>query len=87
MHGGCVKTEEFNPNEPEAGEFKYFLPGVGFVLGVALEDGEITGERDELVCIGDSLDILADPSCGIEDVDKLREELCKLSPDAFCEAD
>ena len=59
----------------------------GFVLGVALEDGEITGERDELVCIGDSLDILADPGCGIEDVDKLREELCKLSPDAFCEAD
>jgi hypothetical protein len=85
MHGGCVKTEEFIPPEPESGEFKYFLAGTGFVLGVGLEDGEITGERDELVCIGDSLDILADPSCGIEDADKLREELCRLSPDAFCE--
>ena len=66
-------------------EDKYFLSGVGFVLGIGLEDGEITGETDELVCIGGSLDILADPDCGIEDVDKLREELCRLSPDAFCE--
>lgn len=87
MNGGCVKTEEFIPIEPEAGEFKYFLAGIGFVLGVALEDGEITGERDELVCIGASLDVLADPSCGIEDVDQLKEELCRLSPDAFCEND
>ena len=86
MHGGCVKTEEFIPTEPVAGEFKYFLWGVGFVLGIGLEDGEITGETDELVCIGGSLDILADPDCGIEDVDKLREELCRLSPAAFCEA-
>ena len=25
--GNCVKTEEFNPTEPGAGEFKYYLPG------------------------------------------------------------
>jgi hypothetical protein len=84
LNGGCVKTEEFIPPDPESGEFKYFLAGTGFVLGVGLENGEITGERDELVCIGDSLDILDDPSCGIEDVDRLMEELCRLSPDALC---
>lgn len=81
---GCVKTEEFIPTEPEAGEFKYYLADTGFVLGIALEDGEITGERDELVCSGDSLDILADVNCEIADVDKLRAQLCKMSPDAFC---
>jgi hypothetical protein len=82
---GCVKTEEFIPPEPEAGEYKYFLAGTGFVLGVALEDGEITGERDELVCVGPSLAILEDPDCGIDDPEQLLEELCRLSPDAFCE--
>jgi len=81
---GCVKTEEFIPTEPEAGEFKYYLADTGFVLGVALEDGEVTGERDELVCVGDSLDILGDPDCEIADVDKLREQLCRMSPDVFC---
>ena len=55
------------------------------VLAVGLEDGEITGEREELVCLGDSLDVLVDPDCGIADVDLLLDELCKLSPDAFCE--
>jgi len=82
--GGCVKTEEFIPTEPSAGEFKYFLAGTGFVLGVALEDGEPTGERDELVCIGDSLAVLEDASCGIADPGALLAELCRLSPDAFC---
>ena len=86
LNGGCVKTEEFNPNEPEAGEFKYYLQDVGFVLAVAMVDDVITGEREELVCTGDSLAILADPSCEIEDVGRLLEELCRLSPDAFCEA-
>ena len=42
---GCLKTQEFIPCEPEAGEFKYYLPGTGFVLGVALENGEITGVK------------------------------------------
>jgi hypothetical protein len=49
-----------------------------------MEDGEITGEREELVCVGDSLDVLDDPACGIEDPAALREELCAQSA-AFCE--
>lgn len=84
MNGGCVKTEEFIPPEPESGEFKYFLSGVGFVLGVSLEDGVPDGERDELLCVGGSLDVLDEAACGIADPDALREELCRLS-DAFCE--
>lgn len=83
---GCLKTFDFAPIEPEATEFKYYKPGIGFVLAVAMEDGEITGEREELVCVGDSLDVLSDdPDCGIGDPEALLEELCKLSPDAFCD--
>lgn len=82
----CLRTFDFAPIEPESTEYKYYLPGIGFVLAVALEDGEITGEREELVCLGDSLDVLSDdPDCDIADVELLLEELCKLSPDAFCE--
>lgn len=81
---GCLKTQEFIPLEPEAGEFKYYLPGTGFVLGVALENGEITGERDELVCVGPTLDVLRDPACGLDNVDELLEDLCELAPEAFC---
>lgn len=83
--GACAKTEEFIPTEPGAGEFKYFLPGTGFVLGVAVEDGIPTGERDEVVCTGESLDVLNDPQCGIDDPDELRDMLCELSPIAFCD--
>ena len=82
----CLQTFDFAPIDPESTEHKYYLPGVGFVLAVAMEDGELTGEREELVCLGDSLDILSDdPACGIADADALLEELCRLSPDAFCE--
>jgi len=49
-----------------------------------LEDGEPTGEREEVSCIGDSLDILDDPSCGIADPDALREALCLWAPQALC---
>lgn len=84
--GGCVKTEEFIPPEPDAGEFKYFLSGVGFVLGVALEDGEPNGERDELVCAGESLAVLRDPACDLDDVDELLDRLCELST-AFCDSE
>jgi hypothetical protein len=80
----CLKTFDFSPLEPESTEFKYYLPGTGFVLAVALEDGEITGEREELVCVGDSLQVLEDPVCGIDDTDALLEVLCEHSP-AFCE--
>ena len=83
--GNCVKTEEFNPTEPGAGEFKYYLPGTGFVLAVGLEDGKPTGERDEVLCTGNSLDVLSDPSCGIKDPSALLDQLCELSPAAFCD--
>lgn len=81
----CIKTFDFTPIDPESTEFKFYRPGVGFVLAVAMEDGELTGEREELVCVGESLEILHNPGCGIADPDALLEELCKLSPDAFCE--
>jgi hypothetical protein len=84
---GCLKTFEFTPLEPGSGEFKYYLAGVGQVLGVALEDDEPTGERDELLCDGDSLDVLADPSCKIERPQALLDALCKLAPDEFCSND
>jgi hypothetical protein len=82
--GGCLMTFDFAPLAPESTEFKYYIPGIGFVLAEAMEDGELTGEREELVCVGDSLDILKDPQCGIENPEELLEKLCKLSPDAFC---
>lgn len=86
-NGNCVKTEEFIPPEPESGEYKYFRENVGFVLGVGLENGEPTGERDEMLCAGDSLAVLADPNCGIENAEELLELLCELSPIAFCADD
>lgn len=84
----CLKTLEFAPLEPESSEYKYYLPGVGFVLAVAMEDGEITGEREALVCVGDSLDVLASSACAsaIPDPAMLLEEICVLAPDAFCAA-
>lgn len=81
---GCVKTLERSAPEPDASEFKYYLPGTGFVLAVAMEDGEITGEREELVCIGDSLEMLESAACGIEAPDQLLDVLCQLSPETFC---
>lgn len=81
---GCVQTYEFAPIDPESTEFKYYVPHTGFVLAVAMEDGEITGEREELICIGDSLDVLDDPACEIAQPEQLLEVLCELSPGAFC---
>lgn len=83
--GGCLMTYDFTPLEPDASEFKYYIPGIGFVLAEAMEDGELTGEREELVCVGDDLEILEHESCEIENPAALIETLCKVSPDAFCE--
>ena len=85
--GKCLQTFDFAPIDPESTEYKYYLPGTGFVLAIAMEDEEITGEREELICVGDSLDILSEPQCEIDDPEALLEELCKLSPDAFCADD
>ncbi len=83
--GECAKTEEFIPPEPDSGEFKYFIAGTGFVLGVALEDGDPTGEREELLCTGTSLDVLG--NCNDEEIidEETRDLLCELSPVAFCD--
>ena len=54
------------------------------MLAAALEDGEPTGEREVLVCVGDSLEVLEDESCGIENLEALLEALCARSPDTFC---
>jgi len=83
---GCLQTHDSSPLEPSSTEFKFYQAGIGFVLAVALEDGEIEGEREELVCVGDSLDILLDESCGIEDPEELLDELCDLA-EAFCPED
>ena len=82
--GGCLKTFDFAPLEPESTEYKYYLPGVGFVLAVSLEDGEIEEEgREELICMGDSLAILASEDCEIEAPQELFGELCDLH-DELC---
>lgn len=87
-NGGCLQTFEVNPRDPGQAEYKYYLPGTGFVLATKLdEDGEPTGEREEVACAGDSLDVLDDPSCGIADVDALRDALCAWAPEALCEDD
>ena len=83
--GGCLQTFEVNPRDPGQAEFKYYLPGKGFVLATKLEDGEFTGEREEVSCIGDSLAILSDESCDIADPDALRDAMCAWAPEAFCE--
>jgi len=84
----CVKTEEFAPPEPDAGEYKYYIADIGMVLAVGLEDGELSGEREEVECTGEAdlstpgslTAVLA--ACGIDE--DTRAQLCKLSPDAYC---
>lgn len=82
----CLKTLESEPPEPETTEFKYYLPGTGFVLAVDMEDGEFTGEREELLCVGNSLDVLEqDPGCEVADPQALLGALCEAAPDTFCD--
>lgn len=92
----CLQTYDFAPLDPESTEFKFYKADdgseshqFGFVLAVGMEDGEVV-EREELVCVGDSLDTLYEPQCGLgdeEQVDALIEELCKVSPETFCADD
>ena len=84
---GCLRTFDFSPLAPAGTEYKYYRAGVGFVLALALEDGELTGEREELVCAGDSLAVLGEDQCQLEDPAALREAICKLVPDALCEGE
>lgn len=82
---GCLRTFDFSTLDPESTEFKYYLAGTGFVLAVGLEDGELTGEREELVCAGDSLDVLTQPQCQLDNAEELLDVICELVPDALCE--
>lgn len=81
----CLKVLELEPPEPETTEFKYYLPGTGFVLAVDMERGEFSGEREEVLCVGDSLDVLEEASCEIADPQALRAALCKVAPETFCD--
>ncbi|MGE0624511.1 MAG: hypothetical protein AB7I04_19105 [Pseudomonadales bacterium] len=83
--GGCLKTYELNPREPDGAEHKYYLPGIGFVLATKLdEDGVPTGEREEVTCVTSSLTDALDmgEACGINDADALRDAMCAGSPEA-----
>ena len=80
----CLKVLELEPPEPETTEFKYYLAGTGFVLAVDMENGEF-GEREEVLCVGDSLDVLQDASCEIADPQALRAALCDVAPERFCD--
>lgn len=82
--GQCLQTRDFSPLEPGNDEHKFYLAGVGFVLAIGFEDGEEDG-REVLACTGDSLEVLADPACGIENLEDLLDELCDLDPDTFCD--
>ncbi|MBT8085645.1 MAG: hypothetical protein KJN72_10500, partial [Woeseia sp.] len=89
-NGGCLQTFEVNPRDPGEGEYKYYLPGTGFILATKLdENGTPTGEREEVSCVGDSLDVIDDPNagCGIGDPEALRDALCSWAPEALCADD
>ncbi len=81
---GCLKTRDLAAIDPESTEYKFYIDGIGFVLAVSLEDGVLTGDREELVCSGDSLDVLWSDDCGIDDPEELLVTLCRHAPDAFC---
>ncbi|MET0028883.1 MAG: hypothetical protein ABW101_14745 [Candidatus Thiodiazotropha sp.] len=83
--GGCLMTHDFTPLEPGVEEFKYYIPGTGFVLAESVEDGELTGSVDVLVCMGDSLDVLENPDCEIDSPEILVDTLCELVPGVFCD--
>jgi len=88
--GDCLQTLESTPIDAGTIELKYYLSGVGFVLAVPFEaddEGELewTGEREELLCRGDSLDILDSDACGIDDPEELVEVLCSVAGDWFCD--
>lgn len=77
----CLKTYELNPRDPAVAEYKYYKPGIGFVLAVKIdEDRKPIGEREEVTCVGDSLDVLDHPSCGIDDPEALKDALCFWAP-------
>jgi hypothetical protein len=51
--GTCVQTKDFSPLDPEAIENKYYAPGVGLILEVAVDENgiPIPGTRVELISV------------------------------------
>jgi hypothetical protein len=41
-------TREFTPVEPDAEEFKVYAPGIGLILEIDAENGEITTDLIEV---------------------------------------
>jgi hypothetical protein len=87
--GKCLQTVDLSPLEPGAVEVKQYRPGTGVVLALPFElngGGGFawTGEREELVCQGGSLQVLEDGGCGIGDPEELLRTLCNIAGDAFC---
>ena len=82
--GACMKTLEVNPHDPGEAEFKYYVPGTGFVLATKFADGEPTGEREEVTCVAESLEevLEAGEGCGIGDAEVLTEAMCAWAPEA-----
>lgn len=81
----CLKTYEVNPRDPGAAEYKYYRPGTGFVLATKLdENGEPTGEREEVSCVKDSLEdaLNAGAECGIGFPEELLAAICAWAPEA-----
>jgi len=86
-NGQCLGTHEFAPLEPDIGGFKFYLPGIGLVLAVDVTDEGEIADKEVTCAVGSSLDALNNDACNIGDPEALLEELCKLSPDAFCTDD
>jgi len=48
VYTGCLKTQDVNPFEPDAPEYKYYAPGIGVVLEEILDEDLIVEEIVEL---------------------------------------
>lgn len=82
--GNCLQTYEVNPHDPGQAEYKYYLPGTGFVLATKLEDDIPTGEREEVTCVTSSVTEALEmgTACGIEEPEAFLEAMCAWSPAA-----
>ena len=49
VYAGCLKTQDINPFEPDAPEYKYYAPGIGVVLEEVLDEDLVVEEVVELI--------------------------------------
>jgi hypothetical protein len=49
LYTGCLKTQDVNPFEPDAPEYKYYAPGIGVVMEEVLDEDLEVDEVVELV--------------------------------------